>query len=248
MNPVSTDNDLTFWGHLDVLRRVLWRSLGAVAGCAVLLLGLKDPLFRCILAPCRADFCTYRLLHLEAAPLHLVSTELAGQFQSHLIVVLEGGVLLASPFLLWQLFGFVAPALYARERRFALLILPITYLLFLMGLLFDYFLLFPVALRFLATYQVSDLVTNTITLASYVSTFTTMSLALGLVFELPVALWLLSRCGLVTATQLRRYRRHALIVLMLLAALVTPPDIFTMFLVSLPLYALYEVSIRVIRR
>jgi sec-independent protein translocase protein TatC len=243
-----SDTEMPFWEHVEVLRRLLWRGLLAVALCTVLLFCFKEPLFDCILAPCRADFITYRLLRLPPFSLRLINTELSGPFQAHLLLAFEGGVLLSSPYLLWLLFGFVAPALYARERHFALMFLPVTYLLFLVGLLFDYYLLFPVALRFLATYQVSDLVQSTITLNSYVSTFTSMSLALGLVFELPVALWLLARCGLVSADVLRRYRRHAFVVLMILAACVTPPDIFTMFLVCVPLYLLYEVSIWVVRR
>lgn len=238
MTSRAANEPLTFWQHLEVLRAVVWRSLIAVVIGSVAVFVAKEWLFRVVLAPCRGSDFT----------VGLINTELAGQFQAHLTLSLEGGLLLASPYVLWQMFGFVAPALYARERRFALVFLPAGYALFLLGVLFNYFLLFPVALRFLATYEVSPEVQNAITLTSYLSTFTTMTLALGLVFELPIVVWLLGRFGLVSGTQLRRYRRHALVALMLLAALVTPPDAFTMFIVSIPLYLLYEVSIHIIKR
>jgi sec-independent protein translocase protein TatC len=260
MNVQEDGTAMTFWEHLEVLRGVLWRSLLAVLCGSVVLFVAKGWLFRWILAPCSSDFLTYRWLSaaaggfgtadgagaFDAFTLRLISTELSAQFQIHLTTAFEGGILLASPYVLYQLFGFIAPALYDRERRLAYVVLPVAYLLFLVGIVVNYYILFPVALHFLASYRVSDAVANVITLSSYMSTFSSMTLTVGLIFELPVVLWLLGKMGFVTSGVLRRYRRHALVGIMILAATVTPPDICTMLLVTVPLYMLYEASIHVV--
>lgn len=242
---------MTFWDHLDVLRGALWRCVVAIAVAAVAAFCGKTWVFDWILAPCSPDFVTYRWLDALGGAfggfhLQLINTELAAQFRAHLVVSLEVGVLVAAPYILWQIFAFIAPALYERERRLAVRLFPATCVLFFAGVAANYYLLFPVALHFLGTYQVSDTIANTITLSSYIDSFTSMTLVMGLVFELPVAIWLLGKVGLVTATLLRRYRRHAFVAIMIVAAFVTPPDIFTMFLVTLPLYLLYEISIHLI--
>lgn len=252
MSSSEQDSSLTFWGHLDILRQVLWRCLVAVAATSAIVFFCKEWVFKWILAPCRPDFLTYRWLNAATGTfagfhLKLISTELSAQFQAHLQVALELGLLLASPFILWQLFGFIAPALYEKERRFATIIFPATYLLFFIGIVVNYFLLFPIALHFLGTYQVNEMITNSITLSSYISSFTSMTLTMGLVFELPVVIWLLGKTGLMSSAILRHYRKHALVAIMILAAFVTPPDIFTMLLVTLPLYLLFEVSIHLIK-
>lgn len=252
MSSSGQDSPLTFWGHLDILRQVLWRCLLAIAIASVAIFICKEWVFEWILAPCRSDFITYRWLNAATGSfsdfrLQLISTELAAQFQAHLQIALEAGLLLASPVVLWQLFGFIAPALYEKERHFAAIILPATYLLFSIGIIANYFLLFPIALHFLGTYQVSETIINSITLSSYINSFTSMTFTMGLIFELPIAIWLLGKTGLMTSAMLRRYRRHALVVIMILAAFVTPPDIFTMILVTLPLYLLFEVSIHLIK-
>lgn len=252
MSPTEQDTPLTFWGHLDVLRQVLWRCLLAVAVTSLAVFFGKDWIFGWILAPCNPDFLTYRWLNTVTGAfadfrLQLISTELSAQFQAHLQIALELGLLLASPFILWQLFGFIAPALYEKERHFAGIIFPATYLLFFTGIIVNYFLLFPIALHFLGTYQVSETITNSITLSSYINSFTSMTFTMGLIFELPVVIWLLGKTGLMSAATLRHYRRHAFVAIMILAAFVTPPDIFTMFLVTVPLYLLFEVSIHLIK-
>jgi len=252
MNPSGQDSSLTFWGHLDILRQVLWRCLLAIAIASIAVFFCKEWVFEWILAPCHPDFPTYRWLNAATGTfadfhLQLISTELTAQFQAHLQIALDLGLLLASPFVLWQLFGFVAPALYEKERHFATLLFPTTFLLFFTGTVINYFLLFPIALHFLGTYQVSETIVNSITLTSYVDSFTSMTLTMGLIFEMPVAVWLLGKTGLIHAATLRHYRRHALVVIMILAAFVTPPDVFTMFLVTVPLYLLFEVGIHLIK-
>lgn len=252
---------MTFWDHLEVLRGVIWRCVVAVILVAVTLFVAKEPLFDMILAPCSPDFPTYRGLDELSRillgehknffgdfHLHLISTELSAQFSAHLQVALMGGFLLALPYLLWQIFKFVAPALYQNEYRFARIIFPVTYLLFAFGCLLNYYIIFPIALHFLGSYQVSPEVTSTITLSSYISTFSCLMLTMGCVFELPIAIRLLHKVGLISAQTLRNYRRHALVAIMIVSAIITPPDIFSMLLVTLPLYMLYEVSIYFIRK
>lgn len=252
MSASASDPVMTFWDHLDVLRGALWRCVIVITVATVVAFCCKDLLFGWILAPCAPDFVTYRWLArlgggFEGFHLQLINTELAAQFRAHIVVSLEIGLLLAAPYVLWQVFAFIAPALYARERRVAVRLFPATCVLFFVGVATNYFLLFPVALHFLGTYQVSAAVANTITLSSYVDSFTSMTLVIGLVFEVPIAVWLMGRAGLVTAHALRCHRRHALVAIMLLAAFVTPPDIFTMLLVTVPLYLLYEAGILLIR-
>jgi sec-independent protein translocase protein TatC len=147
-----------------------------------------------------------------------------------------------------ELFRFVAPALYERERRYSVQVAVTVYLLFLVGVLMSYFVLFPISFRFLGTYSVSAEVHSAITLDSYISTFVGLTLVMGLVFQLPVVAFLLAKMGVVSAELLARYRKHALILIMIVAAVITPPDLMTLLLVTLPLYLLYEVSIQVIRR
>ncbi len=156
--------------------------------------------------------------------------------------------LLASPYVVFELFKFVSPALYERERRYSLLVAGVVYLLFLAGLLMSYFILFPVSFRFLATYSVDEEVASVITLDSYVSTFITLTFFMGVVFQLPVIVFVLGKMRLVSGVLLRRYRAHALVLIMIIAAVITPPDLFTLVLVTVPIYGLYELSILVLNR
>ncbi len=148
---------------------------------------------------------------------------------------------------MYELFRFASPALYENERRYGVQVALTIYLLFIVGVLMSYYVLFPVSFRFLGTYSVADRVHSSITLDSYVSTFTSLTLIMGLVFQLPVVAFFLTKIGLINSRMLARFRRHAFIVIMLVAAIITPPDVMTLILVSIPLYLLYEVSIRVSR-
>ncbi|MGM9779118.1 MAG: twin-arginine translocase subunit TatC, partial [Prevotella sp.] len=153
-----------------------------------------------------------------------------------------------SPYTLYQLFRFVSPALYANERRFAVPIVLNGYVMFMLGVLLSYYLIFPLTFRFLGTYQVSEDVVNMISLQSYMSTLTLMSISMGIVFEMPVVAWLMARMGLLTASFMTRYRRHAIVVILTVAAIITPTsDIFTLLMVSLPMWLLYELSVCIVR-
>ena len=238
----------TFWDHLDVLRATLIRMAVAVVLFGIAAFALKEQLFSIVLAPRSSDFITYRLLGADAFQLHLMNTGLTEQFMIHVRTALYAGLLLASPYVLYELFRFVSPALYANEQRYAVWIVGAAYIMFLVGTLANYFVVFPLTVRFLGTYQVSPDVANMLTLQSYVDTLLSMSLVMGVVFELPVVCALLGRMGLLTDGLMSTYRRHALVAILIVAAIITPTtDVFTLFIVALPIYLLYEVSIGIVR-
>ena len=252
-------NALSFGGHLEVLRRMLFRILAVVMVLAVAFFCFKEWTFKMLMAPSQWDFVTYRyierFLHRLGSDftfteyhINLIATELSSQFMTHVTTALYLGLLGASPYILVELFRFVTPALYENERKYSVRVAVTMYLLFVVGVLMSYYILFPISFRFLGTYSVSDLVESNITLHSYISTFTTLTLVMGLVFQLPVIAFFLGKIGAVKADFLKRYRRHALVVIMVVAAIITPPDLMTLILVTIPLYLLYEVSIAVLKR
>ena len=242
---------MTFWDHLDELRSVIIRTLVVTVVVAAMAFCLKEMLFAVVLAPAKNSFVTYRLLRIMAFPgegLHLMNTGLTEQFMMHLKTAMYAGVLVASPYIIYQLFRFVSPALYDNERKYATLLCISGYLMFMMGTLLNYFLIFPLTVRFLGTYQVSPDVANMLTLQSYMDTLLMMNLVMGIVFELPVVSWILGRMGLVNARMMRSMRRHAIVVILIVAAIITPTtDAFTLFVVALPIWLLYELSIVIIR-
>ena len=238
----------TFWEHLDVLRSSLIRMAIAVVLLGMVAFVLKDELFAIVLAPRSSDFVSYRLLGVDAFSLHLMNTGLTEQFMIHIRTAMYAGLLVASPYILYELFRFVSPGLYRNERRYALWIVGAAYVMFLVGTLVNYFLVFPLTVRFLGTYQVSPDVANMLTLQSYVDTLLSMSLVMGVVFELPVVCGLLGRMGLINRQMMTQYRRHAIVVIVLVAAVITPTtDVFTLFVVALPIYLLYELSTQIVK-
>ncbi len=239
---------LTFWDHLDVLRSSLIRMAVAVCVLAIATFAMKDELFAIVLAPRSSDFVTYQLLGVEAFHINLMNTGLTEQFMIHMRTAIYAGILLASPYILYELFRFVSPGLYQNERRYGLWIVGAAYVMFVVGTLINYFVIFPLTVRFLGTYQVSPDVANMLTLQSYIDTLLGMSLVMGVVFELPVVCGLLGRMGLITDRMMSTYRRHAVVAILVLAAIITPTtDVFTLFVVALPIYLLYELSIQIVR-
>ena len=239
---------MTFWDHLDVLRAALIRMAVAVALFAVAAFCLKDELFSVVLAPRSGDFIVYRWMGAEPFSLHLMNTGLTEQFMIHVRTAMYAGLLLASPYILYELFRFVSPGLYRNERHYALWIVGAAYLMFIMGTLVNYFVVFPLTVRFLGTYQVSPDVANMLTLQSYIDTLLGMSLVRGVVLELPVVCAVMGRLGLLTDRMMAHYRRHAVVAILVVAAIITPTtDVFTLFVVALPIYLLYEVSILIVR-
>ena len=250
-------NLLTFGGHLEVLRQMLFRILGVSGMIALLVFCFKDITWQVLMAPSEWDFCTYRWIEqtmhavgidfrFDEFHVQMIATDLSSQFMTHITTAVYLGLLGASPYILYELFRFISPALYENERQYSVQVAGIIYVLFLLGVLMSYFVLFPISFRFLGTYSVSAKVVSNITLDSYVSTFVSLTLVMGVVFQLPVIAFFLGKMGVITADMLSRYRKHALIVIMLVAAVITPPDLMTLILVAIPLYLLYEVSIRVV--
>ena len=245
---MNSGESMTFWDHLDVLRSSLIKMGVAVVVFAVAAFLMKETLFSVVLAPRSSDFVTYRLLGVDAFSLHLMNTGLTEQFMIHMRTALYAGLLLASPYILYELFRFVSPGLYQNERRYAVWIVGAAYVMFLVGTLVNYFMVFPLTVRFLGTYQVSPDVANMLTLQSYVDTLLGMSLVMGVVFELPVVCAMLGRMGLINAQLMTGYRRHAIVAILVVAAIITPTtDVFTLFVVALPIYLLYEVSTVIVR-
>ena len=222
---------MTFWDHLDELRMVLLRCLAVTTVAACLAFVFKDEVFAVVLAP-------------KDPNVQLINTELTSQFVIHMMVSFYVGLLVTAPYVLFEVYRFVAPALYQNEKRYATHVVLSGYLMFMLGTAFCYFVVFPITFRFLGNYQVSDDVTNLISLQSYIDTLLVLCLMMGAVFEIPVLTWLLGKMGVVNGTILRRYRRHAIVAIVVVAAIITPTsDAFTLLIVSVPMYLLYEVSI-----
>lgn len=254
----NNEQQMSFWEHLDVLRTVLLKILLVTVVCGMAAFLFKGQLFDIVLAPKDSGFITYRWMDglaellgeasADVFDVQLINTGLAEQFLIHVKVAMCAGVLCASPYMLYQLFCFVSPALHDNERKYAVAMVGSGYLMFMLGVAVSYFLIFPFTFRFLGTYQVSGEVTNMIALPSYISTMMVMCLTMGIVFEMPVMAWLFGRMGLLSAGFMRRYRRHAVVIILIVAAVITPTsDVFSLLLVSCPIYLLYETSIAVVR-
>lgn len=245
---MSETPTMTFWDHLDELRSVIIRTMVVTVVAAAVAFCLKEQLFDIVLAPRSSDFITYRLMGVEPFSIHLMNTGLTEQFMIHLKTAMYAGVLVALPYIVYLLFGFISPALYDNERKYATLLCTSGYLMFMLGTLLNYFLIFPLTVKFLGTYQVSPDVANMLTIQSYIDTLLMMNFVMGIVFELPVVCWLLGKMGLVTAQIMSQWRRHAVVVILIVAAIITPTtDAFTLFLVALPIWLLYEMSIWIVR-
>ena len=251
---------MTFWEHLDELRKVLFKSAVLVIALMVVIFSAKDFIFdNIVFAPTTDAFPLYRglnwvLAKLGAEPLapfsiDLINIELSAQFFIHISTSFYFALVLATPFVLYQLWLFIKPALYENEKRAVNKAFAFASLLFFAGVLVGYYLIFPLTLRFLGTYQVSQAVANQISLQSYISMFVWMILVMGIVFEMPSAAAILNRLGVLKREFLKRYRKHAFVILIIVAAVITPSgDPFTLLAVGLPLYTLYELSILVCRR
>ena len=245
---MSSNSYASFWDHLDELRSRIIKMLLAVVAMSVIAFLLKEPLFRMVLAPSNGGFVTYRILGVPDFSIHLINTGLTEQFMVHMRTSLYMGLLAASPYIIYELFCFVAPGLYAHEQRYAMWLVGSSYVMFILGTLLNYFLVFPLTVRFLGTYQVSPNVTNMLTLQSYIDTLISMSFLMGVLFELPVVCWLMGRMGIINSRMMSTYRRHAIVAILVLAAIVTPTtDVFTLFVVALPIWMLYELSVLIVK-
>ncbi|MBR5183134.1 MAG: twin-arginine translocase subunit TatC [Bacteroidales bacterium] len=253
------EQQMTFWEHLDELRKVLFRSAIVIVALMAGIFMAKDFVFnKVVFAPINSDFALYKLIDkvlvmmemptLPEFKLSLINIDLSAQFFIHISTTFYFALVLAVPFIVYQLWKFVSPALYENEKRAAKGAFAFAGVLFLLGVLVGYYLIFPLTLRFLGTYQVSYEVANQISLQSYISMFTWLILIMGVVFEMPSLAVILSKIGILTKSFLKKYRRHAFVIMLVLAAFITPSgDPFTLMAVGLPLYGLYELSILVCR-
>jgi len=251
--------EMTFWEHLDELRGVLIRSIIAIVFCGIIAFIFKDILFdRILLAPKEKTFITYVILCklssllsmpslcIDPSSFQIININLAGQFISHMTISLVAGLILAMPFVVWQFWRFIKPGLLEHETRHTRGAVALISVLFMVGILFSYFIVVPLMLNFLGGYRVSELVNNQIALTSYIGSITMMTLLMGLLFELPVVVIFLTKIGILTPAFLKKYRRHAIILILIVAGVITPsPDVFSQLLVALPLYALFEISLRI---
>jgi sec-independent protein translocase protein TatC len=255
--------EMTFWEHLEELRWHLVRSIAAVFILAIIAFISKDFIFtHIILAPKSSDFITNRMLCrlsrfisdylsaispealcVENFSLKLINIKMAGQFLIHMYVSLFAGIIVAIPYIIWEIWRFVKPALHKHEREHASGAVFWSSFLFLIGVLFSYFLIVPLAIMFLGTYNVSASVENQIALTSYISTVVSLTFAVGLVFELPIFVFFLTKVGVLTPGFMRKNRKYMIVVVLIISAIITPADVFSQILVAMPLFGLYEISI-----
>ena len=260
-NPDTTE-EMTFWDHIEALRKVLIQSAIVVGVISILFFVFMTALFdNVILAPCTSDFVVYRWMcalstRYEFLPdlcsntfkVDLINYNLNSQFFVHMTTSFWLGIVLSFPIVIFLLWSFISPALYPHEKRNARWAFLFGNVMFYLGLAVGYFSVFPMTLRFLATYQVSEMIPNMISLESYMNNFLTLIFMMGLVFELPLLCWLLSSMGLLHRSFLREYRRYAVVVLLIVAAIITPADPFSMLMLFIPLYLLYEGSAYIVKK
>ena len=249
-------NEMSFLDHVEELRWHLVRSAGVVFLFSIVAFLMKDLIFNVILfAPKSADFVTYRFfctvskffgadgLCIEDLPFTFQSLAMAEQFSVHIWTSITAGFILAFPFIIWEVWKFISPGLYDKERKGAKTFIVISSFLFFLGVLFGYYVVTPLSVNFLGSYSISDLVERNIKIGSYISLVRSSVLASGLIFELPIIMYFLTKMGLVTPDFLKKYRKHALVLVLVLAAIITPPDIISQVIVAIPILILYEVSI-----
>lgn len=253
---IVQEKEMSFLDHVEILRWHLVRSTVAILFFSIVAFIMKDFVFNKILfAPKDANFITYRFfcqvskifgtdgLCITEIPFTFQSLAMAEQFSVHIWTSITVGFIAAFPFVIWEVWRFISPGLYEKERKGAFLFIVISSFLFFIGVLFGYYLVTPLSVNFLGNYSVSDVVSRNITIGSYISLVRSSALASGFIFELPIVMYFLTKMGLITPDFLKKYRKHALVVVLILAAIITPPDIISQIIVGIPIMILYEVSI-----
>lgn len=256
------DKEMSFLDHIDELRKHIMRAVIAVVVMGILCFVFKDILFDVIIfGPSKADFITYRaicdLSHrlyndsricIEKLDFTIFNRTVTGQFTMHFFASFIAGLILSFPYILWEFWRFIRPALSQNERSYAAGLVGWGTLLFLSGIGFGYFILTPISLNFLGNYQVSNMVNNDFSLESYINFVTLLTLATGLIFELPMLIYFLAKIGIVSSAFLKKYRRYAIVIILIIAAIITPPDVTSQIIMTIPLLILYEVGIVITKR
>jgi len=250
--------EMSFLDHLEVLRWTLVRSAGAVFAVSVFAFMMRDFIFnKIILSPKDPSFATYQFLCkiskilgtdglcIDEIPFIVQSRTMAGQFSAHIWTSITAGFILAFPFILWEVWKFIKPGLYPKERKNAKSFIIISSFLFFVGILFGYYVITPLSVNFLGSYRVAEEVKNNIDLASYIGLLRASVLSSGLIFEMPIIIFFMTKMGLVTPEFLRKYRKYTLVLVLILSALITPPDIISQVIVAIPMLILYEISITI---
>ena len=259
MSKQKDKNNMSFIEHLGELRWHLMRSVVAVLLFSVLafLLPIFDEIFLAVKEP---DFPTYRffcwfsglmggnVFCFDAVPIQVMNTKMAGQFQMHLWMSFVSGLILAFPYVFWEIWRFIQPGLHQKEKKSSRGVIFFTTILFLCGVLFGYFIISPLSIQFLGTYQLSAEIANMIDMSNYISLISSVTLATGLLFQLPVVVYFLSKLSVVNPDLLKKYRRHAIVIILSISAIITPPDVTSQVLVTIPVVLLYQLSIFVSRR
>lgn len=255
-SPVSEEKEMTFWEHLEELRWHFIRSVIAIAVMATLAFLNRQIIFDdIILAPRNSNFITYRffcwfgrMTHLgdmcfESLKLKIINYSMSGQFMTHIYISMIAGLVLATPYVVWEFWRFLKPALRPKERKYASGAVIIISLLFFIGVLFGYFVMAPMTINFFGTYYVSSAVENQIALSSFISSVVSASISCGAIFELPVFVFFLAKVGILTPAFMKRTRKYSIVLILIIGAVITPPDVMSQIIVSIPLYVLFEFSI-----
>jgi sec-independent protein translocase protein TatC len=256
----TEEKEMSFLDHLEELRWHLIRAVGSIFVFAIIAFFSKGFVFHhLILGPSRTDFWTYQMfcklghlvnsdvLCIEQLPFIIQNRTMTGQFTTHITVSLVIGLICAFPYAFWEIWRFIKPGLRSTEKSVTTGAVFFVTLLFMSGILFGYYLVSPLSINFLSNYQVDSSIQNEFDLNSYISTLTMLVLACGLMFQLPMIVYVASKAGFVNPHLMRTFRRHAFIVILVVSAIITPPDIISQIMVSMPLMFLYEVSIHVSR-
>ena len=255
------EEGMSFLDHLEALRYHILRSVAAILIFTVIAFLAKSIVFGIIiLGPSKADFITYRVLCdignllgisalcIDELPFTIQSRQMTGQFTMHMTSSVVIGFIVAFPYVFWEIWRFISPGLYDKERNAARGAVFFVSLLFLSGAAFGYFVLSPLSINFLANYQLDPTITNEFDITSYVTTLTMLVIAAAIMFQLPVVVYFLSMSGLVTSRMLKEYRRHSIVVILILSAIITPPDVISQLLISMPILVLYELGIMIAKR
>lgn len=258
---VGDTKEMSFLDHLEELRWHIIRAFIAIGAFAVVAFVSKSFVFGTVLlGPSKTDFWTYRMLCklsellntqalcIDVLPFIIQSRQMTGQFTMHIASSLAVGITCAFPYAFWEIWRFIKPGLYVNEKQVARGAVFFVSLLFMIGITFGYFILTPLSVNFLSNYQIDPSILNEFDIVSYVTTVTTLVLACGLLFQLPMVVLFLTKAGLVTPSLMRAYRKHGIVAIFLLGAMLTPPDPFSQVLIAIPLIGLYEFSISISRR
>jgi sec-independent protein translocase protein TatC len=255
------EEGMSFLDHLEALRYHLLRSVAAILILTIIAFLAKDIVFGVIiLGPSKVDFLTYRVLCdlgnylgiaalcIDELPFTIQSRQMTGQFTMHMTSSIVVGFIAAFPYVFWEIWRFISPGLYDKEKNAARGAVVFVSFLFLSGAAFGYYVLSPLSINFLANYQLDPTILNEFDVTSYVTTLTMLVLASAIMFQLPVVVYFLSMSGLVTSRMLKEYRRHSIVVILIVSAIITPPDVVSQLLIAMPILVLYEVGIVIAKR